>query len=85
MARLLVTEAEAQPGGVICSTARPDGFLWEGSANSFQPSPAMLTAAVRRLLGPAPAACHILTAPVMQVLRNVRILASMPHKWLAHN
>ena len=43
---LLLTEAQAIPGGVIRSSSTAEGFLWEEGPNSFQPTPAMLKAAV---------------------------------------
>ena len=44
---LIVTEADTRPGGVIRSSSTAEGFLWEEGPNSFQPTPAMLKAAVR--------------------------------------
>ena len=45
--RLLLTEARNRVGGNI-TTRSGDGYLWEEGPNSFQPSDAMLKAAVRR-------------------------------------
>ena len=43
---LIVTEADTRPGGVIRSSSTAEGFLWEEGPNSFQPTPALLKAAV---------------------------------------
>ena len=44
--RLLLTEGRDRVGGNI-TTCSGDGYLWEEGPNSFQPSDAMLKAAVR--------------------------------------
>jgi hypothetical protein len=44
--RLLLTEGRDRVGGNI-TTCSSDGYLWEEGPNSFQPSDAMLKAAVR--------------------------------------
>ena len=45
--RLLVTEGRDRVGGNITTVANPqEGYLWEEGPNSFQPSDAILKAAV---------------------------------------
>ena len=44
---MLLTEARERVGGNI-TTRSGDGYQWEEGPNSFQPSDAMLKAAVRR-------------------------------------
>lgn len=48
--RMLVTEGRDRVGGNITTVANPqEGYLWEEGPNSFQPSDAILKAAVSQL------------------------------------
>lgn len=43
----LLTEGRDRVGGNITTLSNDEGYLWEEGPNSFQPSDAMLKAAVR--------------------------------------